>query len=80
MHIVQYTLYTEHCSMHIVKCNHYTEHCALGFPDMHNIQPCEQIFGTVMYSNHTEPNDQKIFYGLNFEALHRVFVLQWELQ
>ena len=28
-------------------------------PDFHNIQPCEQIFGTVMYGNHTEQNHKK---------------------
>ena len=31
----------------------------LGCPDLRNIQPCEQIFGTVMYGNHTEQNHQK---------------------
>ena len=31
----------------------------LGCPDLHNIQRCKQIFGTVMYGNHKEPNQQQ---------------------
>ena len=46
---------------------------------MHNIQPRELLFGTVMYGYHIDQNKKKIIYSLNFEAAHRVFVKQWEM-
>ena len=58
----------------------YIFDCVIGCPDLHNIQPCKLLFGTVMYGYHMDQIPKKIIYSLNFEALHRVFVLQWELQ
>ena len=52
---------------------------SVGCPDLHNIQPRELLFGTVMYGYHIDQNPKKIIYSLNFEAAHRVFVKQWEM-
>ena len=52
----------------------------IGCLDLHNIQPCKLLFGTVVYGYYMDQNPKKIFYCINFEALYGVFVLQWELQ
>ena len=50
----------------------------VGCPDLHNIQPRELLFDTVMYGYHMDQNPKKN-YSLNFEAAHRVFVKQLEM-
>ena len=45
---------------------------------MHNIQPRELLFDTVMYGYHMDQNPKKN-YSLNFGAAHRVVVKQWEM-
>ena len=53
--------------------------CQVGCPDLHNIQPCKLLFGTVMYGYHMDQNPEDGIYSLNFEAGHRTFVKQWEM-
>ena len=46
-----------------------------GCTDLHTVQPCKLLFGTVMCCYHMDRNTKEGMYNPNFEGGHHVFVM-----